>query len=102
MINFICKNERAIEMLGYIPQFLSEKDPRPAREQFDEAYKHGGGWQPFSGFTMLKNGDMQYPGDPPTRMIAIGALRDESIRVYEHAWVAIVQPDGSYEVCRMD
>lgn len=89
-------------MLGYIPQFLSECDPRPAREQFDSAYQHGGGWTPFQGFTMLHNGDLGYPGDPPVELLAETQLRNETIRFYNHSWVCIIQPDGSYEICRMD
>ena len=92
----------AVELLGFIPQFLSPNDERPAREQFHTAYSHGGGWRPFKGFDMLPNGNMSYPGDPPTRLIAEAKLRDETIRVYEHAWVAIVQPDGAFEVARID
>ncbi len=88
------------EMLGFIPSFLSEKDPRPAAEQFNEHYISG--WRPFAGFTMLPNGDLSYPEDPPTRLLAETKLRDETIRFYDCAWVAIIQPDGSYEICRMD
>lgn len=90
------------EMLGYIPQFLSEHDPRPARKQIDSNYKHGSGWSPFEGFTMLPSGDLSYPDDPPVRLLAEAKLRNETIRFYEHAWVAIVQPDGSYEISRVD
>ena len=36
--------------LGLLPSMLSEHDPRPAREQFDARYGHGGGWRPFTGF----------------------------------------------------
>lgn len=89
------------EMLGYIPSFLSENDPRPAHEQINENYRFGG-WQPFKGFRMLSNGNLQYPGDPQTRLIAETKLRDETIRFYEHSWVAIIQPDGSFEVARLD
>ncbi len=88
------------DMLGFIPSFLDEEDLRPAREQIDEAYCSG--WRPFKGFRMLPNSDLAYPGDPPTRLLAKTKLRDETIRFYDCAWVAIVQPDGSFEVCRLD
>lgn len=91
-----------VRILGYIPAFLSENDPRPAKEQVDAAYSHGGGWQSFPGFTMLPNGDMLYPGDPVTRCLFETRLRDETIRFYEHAWLAIVQPDGTFDVARID
>jgi hypothetical protein len=90
------------EMLGVIPSFLSEDDPRPAREQFDAHYRIGGGWRPMPGFTMLPDGALGYPGDPPTLALAETRLRDETIRFYEYSWVAVIQPDGSFEVCRMD
>jgi hypothetical protein len=91
-----------MDMLGYLPQMFDERDPRPAREQVDANYGHGGGWEPFQGFTMLPNGNLSYPGDPPTALLAEARLRDEVIRFYEHSWVAIIQPDGSFEICRMD
>lgn len=102
-MNWKMKHPRATpDMLGYIPSFLNEDDPRSVREQLDSAYSFAGGWQPFKGFKMLSNGDLAYPGDPPTRLLAETKLRNETIRFYEHAWVAIVQEDGSYEICRMD
>jgi len=91
-----------IEMLGLLPTMLSEHDPRPAREQLDSHYQHGGGWRPFKGFTMLPNGDMQYSEDPPTKLFYETKLRDETIRFYEYAWIAIVQRSGEFEVARMD
>jgi len=102
-MHWIQKHPKAtIEMLGFIPEFLDENDPRPAKEQLDSNYGHGGGWRSQPGFTMLPNGDLKYPGDPPFAMLAETQLRDEVIRVYNYAWVAIVQPDGTFEVCRMD
>jgi len=89
------------EMLGFIPDMLSEESPLPAKEQFDRAYGHGGGWQTFHGFTMTTTG-LRYPGDPEMPLLAETKLRDETIRFYDCAWVAIVQQDGSYEICRMD
>lgn len=85
--------------LGYIPGFLKEEDPRPAAEQFRERYV--GGWHPFAGFKMTGEG-LEYPGDPPMPAVAALKFRDEWIYLYAHAWVAIVQPDGTYEVSRMD
>ena len=87
-------------MLGFIPSFLSEDDPRPAAEQI--AARYVGGWMPFHGFRMLPNGDLAYPGDAPTQLLAETKLRDETIRFYDSAWVAIVQPDGTHEIARLD
>lgn len=94
---------RAVELLGFIPAFLSEHDPRPAKEQFDSAYAHGGGWHPMKGWILYTtDGAMEYPGDPIYKPLARAQLRDETIYVYEHAWVSIVQKDRSFEVARMD
>lgn len=91
------------EMLGYLPGFLDAGNPAPAKEQLDRNYRHGGGWNPFKGHKMSKDKlELRYPGDPPMRAIGVTTLRDETIIMYESGWVAIIQPDGSYEVARMD
>jgi hypothetical protein len=89
------------EHLGYIPSFLKLEDERPAKEQFQERYWPG--WHPFTGFKMdPKTYELRYPGDPAYKPLASTMLRDEKVLVYNHAWVAIVQKDGSYEIARMD
>lgn len=88
------------DMLGFIPNFLNEDDPRSVKEQFNSNYISG--WNSFPGFTMLENGNMTYPGDPPMILLFETKLRNETIRFYQHEWVAILQPDGSFEVSRMD
>jgi len=90
------------EHLGYLPNFLYEEDPRTAKEQFDDRYRFGGGWVPFEGFKLLSSGELKYPGDPPMPIVAEVKLRDETIRLYTHSWVVIIQKDGTYEVARMD
>jgi hypothetical protein len=92
--------------LGLLPDFLSAHDPRGAVAQLNGAYAHGGGWQPLKGFTLLGSGSddfaLQYPGDPPMRLIGWTMLRGEFVGVFQGEWVAVVQPDGDFEVCRMD
>lgn len=88
------------DMLGYIPTFLREADPRSAREQIASGYI--GGWDPFPGFKMLENGNLVYPGDPPTKLLAETSLRGETIRFYEHEWLAVIQSDGDFEVARLN
>jgi hypothetical protein len=90
-----------MEHLGFIPGWLHEDDPRDARAQLDAGYIFGG-WDPFPGFTLAEDNSLHYPGDPPTVPLAAALLRDELIVFYEHAWVAVIQPDRSFEVCRMD
>jgi hypothetical protein len=94
--------KRHVSHISPLFAMLSEDDPRPAREQLDSHYKHGGGWVPFEGFRLGSDNSLLYPGDPPIRPVARARLRDEVILVYLHDWVAIKQPNGSFEVCRMD
>jgi hypothetical protein len=90
-----------IEDWGLIPAFLDDNDPRPAREQFNARYIAG--WQPFDGFTMNpETYVLSYTGDPPLEPLSTLLFRHEVILIYPYSWVAIVQPDGAWEVCRMD
>lgn len=102
ILNWQLHHPRALDLLGFIPQFVTDADPRPAAEQFNEAYAHGGGWSPMGGWEMRTDGSIQYPGDPALAPVASAKLRDEEIFVYAHAWVAIRQPNGDFEVARMD
>ena len=92
------------DLLGEIPAFVSEADDRPAAEQFDANYAHGGGWHPMPNWKFNPDGGaITYPGgDPPLKPLAMAVLRNELILVYPHAWVAVVQKDGAFEVSRMD
>lgn len=106
------------EALGFIPAFLVEADPRPAVDQINERYAHGGGWFDLKvgepkGFRMIgADNYLLYPGDPPLHRIAEAVLHGdhvpgcnpprETIAIYEHAFVAIIQPDGSFRVSRLD
>jgi hypothetical protein len=86
---------------GLIPSFLDEDDPRSAKEQFDANYIAG--WHPFEGFTFdLENGTLQYPGDLPMNVRSVMTFRQELILLFDFAWVLVLQPDNSWEVCRMD
>lgn len=102
MIQFEHLHPRAEQLLGLIPGFLSERDPRPAAEQFNSNYAHGGGWSPLKRWGHVKDGIIKYPGDPQMAPIARATLRNETIYVYPHAWVGIFQPDGRFEIARMD
>lgn len=102
MISFEMRHPQATaEHLGFIPYFFSNGDSRSAREQIDSNYSHGGGWRPFQGFTLRENG-LDFPGDPLMRLLAVAKLGKEEIRIYEHAWVAIIQEDDSFEISRLD
>jgi hypothetical protein len=90
------------EHVGLIPFWLSEWDPMSAAEQLNSHYTHGGGWRPFTGFKLLANNSLIYPGDPALRPFAEMHLRKELILMYDCGWVAVIQPNRSFEVCRMD
>jgi hypothetical protein len=104
VINVLILDPRAQpEHVGMIPDFLSLLDPRKAAEQFNERYAHGGGWHHQPGYDMDPEwGVLKYPGDPPFSPLAAIPFREELILIYEAGIVAIVQPDKSFEVCRMD
>lgn len=92
--------------VGYLAMFFSEMNPKSAREQANDGYQHGGGWFPFPGMDYYPD-RLVYPGsggypDEVYRLVAYARLRDETIRLYDSAWVAIVQSDGTFEVARMD
>ncbi len=91
------------EYLGFIPSFLSSEDSRCAAEQIDQNYISG--WRPTgtsSKFEHRGEGALKYPGDPVMKPIAKAQLRHETIYFYEHEWLAIFQPDGSFEIDRLD
>ena len=106
MIDIIMLDPRADpEMLGYLPGFLSENDPRSAREQLDANYQHGGGWNPLPGWKIVNplTASIQYPGDPKLHPFAMAVLHGtEQIFFYRHAQVAIIRSDGSFEIARLD
>lgn len=92
----------AADVVGFLPQFFDERDPQPARVQIDRNYAHGGGWRPFIGFELCEGRQIKYPGDPVYKPIAEAKLRDETIVLYPHSWVAIFQKDGTFEIAHVD
>lgn len=90
------------DIVGLVSLFIVTDEAVPAAKQLDQGYAHGGGWSPFNGF--IHEGDfiLRYPGDPSMPPLAKCQLGDETILAYPHAWFAIFQPDGSFEVARMD
>jgi hypothetical protein len=91
------------DMLGpYLPFFLRVDDTRKAAEQFDSAYRFGG-WQSFGkGFELRKDNSLKYPGDPPQPPLAQCKLGDELVVLYPSDFVAVIQPDRSFDVARLD
>ena len=103
MVTLTLLHPRATEeMFGLIPHFIHEDNPAKAVQQLDDNYRHGGGWFPIKGFTLLEGNKLQYPGDPVLEPLGEIQLRDERIVMYQYAIVAVIQPDGSFEAARMD
>lgn len=91
------------EHLGFLPFIISPGDNRPVEEQINERYQHGGGWRPNYKWAMDPDTKaITFLGDKPLLPIARIQVNDETVYVYDHAYVAIVEADGSYEVARMD
>jgi hypothetical protein len=91
-----------LDHLGFLVNWLDDYDPRPAKDQFNENYQHGGGWYPFAGFKLNPDNSLSYPGDPPLRPLAQCQFRNELVVFYEHSWVAIIHKDRYFEACRLD
>lgn len=94
--------DMTLEHLGLLPGWLDLDDPRPAKDQFNSNYAHGGGWRPMGGFKLHADNSLHYPGDPPLIPLAQCQFRNELIVFYEHSWVAIIHQDRYFEACRMD
>ena len=97
--------DNRFEVVGYIPQMLSEDNPASAQEQLHKGYLHGGGWNDFNGFTLVnKDGryGLQYPGDPVMKERSRTRLRDEVVVLFDYSWIAVIQPNGDYRVARFD
>lgn len=91
-----------VNHLGYTLAWLDKNDPDGAVAQLHKHYSHGGGWNKFDGFTLMPDKSIKYTGDPKLPVRAEITFRDEKIYVYDHAWFLVLQPDGTYEIARMD
>jgi hypothetical protein len=78
--------DATLEHMGFIPSFLDDADPR----------------LPADRFSMLDGDCLKFPGDPLLAPICELRMRDERIVLYPASVVAIIQPDGSFEVSRLD
>lgn len=95
--------------LGLLVHWLNADDPRSAADQFDSHYPYGGFKQfPIGKFKRVPSAgleshyDIQYPGDPVLRPLAMAKLRNETICFYPGEFVAVFQPDGSFICARFD
>lgn len=94
-----------IDQLGYLPMLIGPKFPGTVAEQLRDNYAHGGGYDPFGENLWKldpKTHVLSYPDDPQFHPLATTKVRDETLYFYNHAILAIVQPDGSFAVTRVD
>jgi hypothetical protein len=100
------------EAVGILPHFWDPADPRKAIEQHDTLRPPGGPWSDFSSkWTYDPATEAVQYGDPSEEdadpallplAYAILPLSRERIVVYPHAWVMILQDDGSFTIDRRD
>ena len=92
------------EDLGFLWEILLPDDTRKVKEQLDDRYAHGGGYEAFKGFKLDRmTMSLKYPGDPLLKPTAMTEIGDEKLFFYqEGSWLLILQPDDSFEVTRVD
>lgn len=100
-----------LEDLGLLPMIFDRNDKRPAKEQVNDRYAHGGGYRPIDGFKFIVGDNsvgratsIKYPGDPALEGFAFMELNDaEMVMVFPMGLVLILNRDNqSYVVIRMD
>ncbi len=94
-----------IEEVGFVPMFLDINDERPAAEQIDANYQHGGGWNPMEKWTFDRKTKMiKYPGDEPLESFAVALPnKNETVIMYPHSFMLIYNKvNKTYEVGRVD
>lgn len=91
-----------LEKAGFIPFWLHNGIGMGAVEQISSNYGHGGGWRDSDGFTMDDESSLLYPGDPPMKVRAVGHVDQERVLIYDYGYVAVVQPDGTFQAARID
>ena len=93
-------------VVGLLSHIIKDSDPDPVRVQIGVRYAHGGGYNPIKNFKIKHLGvdraELRYPGDPAYAELSRTQIRDEVVILFECALVAIVQPDESFVVTRMD
>lgn len=98
---------RVSDVVGALPLCWDPSDARDAITQHDERQMGNGPWSDIlSAKWKFDPADrsLKYPGDRKMLPLAEAKLplTDEVILVYQHAWVAIIQSDGSFTVDRRD
>jgi hypothetical protein len=88
--------------------FRNDEEGTPAIEQANSGYLNTGGC-PFEPtavkFELDSSGEeyaLRYENDPPLKELARTRIGEETVVVFEYAWVAIIQPDKTFVVSRCD
>ena len=104
MIKFEMFNGHHQEELGLIPSMINMFSEDDVATQLDNNYQHGGGFRNQEGFTYSHddNDSMSYSDDPPMYPIAKFVAGSETVFVYPHAYVAVIQEDETHVISRMD
>ena len=105
----ILNYQHGFESLGYLPQII-HAGGGPVVEQVNQNYRHGGGWNKFTGFVLSRPSmELCYPvkADYEEEEIYKPYARlkvsdSETVYVYDHAWVLIDRGGDDWEVSRMD
>ena len=90
------------EHLGLIPMFLLGQGDAMAR--LNDGYMRAAGcpFRPLGGFTLNDDYSLSYAGNTPLPAMATAVIGVETVCFYDSSWVAVIQPDRSFVVARMD
>lgn len=108
-LNWTFHHPRAsIKTLGFIPGWLHADNAAPLSAQIDQNYKHGGGWYSCRKFWGGIDEDGQLlskpeDGEAPLPLIAsVQHPNGQKLHFYPHEMVAVIFPDGSFDLARID
>jgi hypothetical protein len=92
-------------LTGDLQYMLDDEDPAPAVEQFNQ--RSAAGWRSRrSRWTNDGAGEAitsrTFSRNERLTPIARARLRDETILLYPMSWVLIEQPNGEWDIARMD
>ena len=100
---------------GLLPAIFLQSDPRPAAEQLNDRYAHGGGFMPTpdgAAWTYLSGepaaltwrdlDDQDYVEDFAEVSRAQLPLTGETLILFDAAMLVIAKQDGSYQLTRVD
>lgn len=97
------------EVLGLLPALISNEYFGNVAEQLERNYAHGGGYrdltklEPDKWVFNKRKKTLRHRAERSTfKPIASTQIKDEQVYFYQYALLAIVKPDGSFAVTRVD